>query len=790
MPTIQEVQDFAISLNPWLEEEGIDEDQKTARVEAVSRIVQAYQEDSTRLNLSGLSITSLPAEIGNLVKLTELDLSDNRLTTLPERIGDLTALTDLNLSLNQLTTLPESIGGLTALTYLNLYGNQLTTLPERIGDLTALTNLNLSHNRLNTLPEQIGDLTALTYLNLYGNQLTTLPERIWDLTALKVLSLGRNQLTTIPERIGNLTALTDLNLHGNQLTTLPERIGDLTALTNLSLSFNRLTALPESIGGLNALRYLYLSHNQLTTLPERIGNLTALTNLYLSGNQLTTLPERIGNLTALTMLYLQRNQLTSLPNSIFTNPARTSEIDIPAENNRFLAAEASRLNTLAQQNPLVRLGISIHELPVAAFAPEAIINEIITQSLGDAAVTESDFKMSRSILANTSLGGFHTFLGQCTRTASWEAEGETKKNLCKALYGIMQKIDQNPDLAETVNLTSIGSDTSCGDRVAITLAQLQIATMFDGKKPEEMDLVEMYKYAEANAVVKFLNDKAAERFAPRRTDAARALAPNGTDAVETYLAYYHVLPMVGIQITGIDMLFRFCANVTDEHLKSAKAELERESSVESLTHQQYLTFKAMADDENFQAIPFVKDARSEGKIEEEALHKKLEAALLGGTSGEAEKQSKEIEKKRIDLIVKNLAKSYQVSLSPESVTTSQTEVITSEEAKERSYKYDYEDEESRSSSEERPSFIQEAGGTAAKEREATAEITEASRERAEEPRVGETARETFMKRVCDSLSNTFGSSSSRVYPDSSVRNATSAPQPLTSKRNKVTPSRE
>jgi hypothetical protein len=349
------------------------------------------------------------------------------------------------------------------------------------------------------------------------------------------------------------------------------------------------------------LRYLYLNHNQLTTIPEQIGNLAALTSLYLNSNELTKLPERIGNLTALTKLYLYDNQLTSLPNSIFTNPARTSDIDIPAEYNRFLAAEASRLNTLAQQNPRVRLGISIHELPVAARAaatttPTAIIDEIITQSLGEAAVTESDFKMSRSILANTSLGGFHTFLGQCTRTAAWQKGEETKKNFCKALYGIMQKVDQKPDLAETVNLISIGSDETCGDRVAITLAQLQIATMFDGKKPEQMDLVEMYKYAEANAVVKFLNDKAAERFAPRRTAAAIALAPNGTDAVETYLAYYHVLPMVGIQITGIDMLFRTCANVTDEHLKSAKEELEIGSSVKSLTHQQYLTFLAIADD--------------------------------------------------------------------------------------------------------------------------------------------------------------------------------------------------
>jgi len=664
-----------------------------------------------------------------------------------------------------LSSLPEQIGDLTDLTSLNLGDNQLTTLPERIGNLTALTSLDLNHNQLTTLPEQIGNLTALTFLNLSNNQLTTLPERIGNLTALTSLDLGSNQLTTIPEQIGNLTALTSLDFDGNQLTTILEQIGNLTALT-----------------------FLNLSNNQLTTIPEQIENLTALTFLILSNNQLTTIPEQIGNLTALKALYLDGNQLTSLPDSIFTNSARTSEIDISANNNRFLAAEALRLNALTQQNPLVRLGISIYEPHVAARAaadttPTAIINEIITQSLGEAAVTESEFTMSRSILANTSLDGFHTFLGQCSRTKAWQAEGETKKTLCTALYGIMQKIDQNPDLAETVNLTSIGSDESCGDRVALTLAQLQIATMFDGKKPEEMGLVEIYKYAEANAVVNFLNDKAAERFAPGRTAAAIALAPNGTDEIETYLAFYHVLPMVDIKITGIDMLYRFCANVTEEHLKSAKAELERGSSIESLTHQQYLTFAAIADDKNFQEIPFVKEARSKGKTEEEALHDKLEAALLGGNSGEAEKQAQEILQEQKNLTVKNLAKSYQVSLSAESVTASQTKDIASEEEKYKS------DSEEFRPSEERPSSHQASHqgvvGAAAEEGEETAAITEASRERAEDPRVGATARRTFTGQVCDSLSNPFRSSKKKARPDPSMSSTTSDAQPLTNKRNKL-----
>jgi|GEM_PF-1441226 len=112
-------------------------------------------------------------------------------------------------------------------------------------------------------------------------------------------------------------------------------------------------------------------------------------------------------------------------------------------------------------------------------------------------------------------------------------------------------------------------------------------------------------------------------------------------------------------------------------------------------------------------------------------------------------------------------------LKTKSVTASPAEVIASKETEERSYKSDYEDSRS---SEERSSSHQGDGGAAA-----------------EEPRVvGATASRTFLGRVCDSLSSTFRSSS-RVYPDSSVRTTTSAAQPLTnkgSKGNKVTPSRD
>ena len=317
--------------------------------ELLEVIDRAYQDQVEELDLSGLDLTELPPEIGNLTQLKTLILGKwengkghvgNQLTTLPAEMANLTHLQTLRIAGNQLKTLPRVlsklrnlrelnlaenslkslpkniIGSLSNLTELCLYENQLMTLPEAIGQLSALTTLDLRHNQLTTLSDAIGILSALTTLDLGDNRLTTLPDSIGTLSTLTTLYLFDNRLTTLPDSIGNLSALTTLYLLGNQLTTLPNSIGNLSALTELYLFDNRLTTLPDSIGNLSALTTLYLLGNQLMTLPDSIGNLSALTELYLSDNQLTMLPEAIGQLTALTTLALSNNPLTTLPQGL------------------------------------------------------------------------------------------------------------------------------------------------------------------------------------------------------------------------------------------------------------------------------------------------------------------------------------------------------------------------------------------------------------------------------------------------------------------------------------------
>ncbi|MDA0591602.1 MAG: hypothetical protein O3C17_26815, partial [Planctomycetota bacterium] len=71
------------------------EEAEVAYREAEQRIAEAAREKAAVLNLSGLGLTSVPPEIGQLARLTRLDLDNNQLTSVPPEIGQLARLTTL-----------------------------------------------------------------------------------------------------------------------------------------------------------------------------------------------------------------------------------------------------------------------------------------------------------------------------------------------------------------------------------------------------------------------------------------------------------------------------------------------------------------------------------------------------------------------------------------------------------------------------------------------------------------------------------------------------------------------
>ncbi len=283
---------------------------------ALERIEIARLENATELDLSGLTLSTLPEEVSHLTSLTDLDLNNNQLTTLSPVMSQLTNLKELYLNSNQLIKLPEVVGQLTNLTILTLTSNQLMTLPEVVGQLINLKTLSIANNKLTALPEVVGQLINLERLYLDSNKLTTLPEVIGQLTNLERLYLDSNKMTILPEVMGRLINLTELWLDKNQLITLPEVFSQLINLRTIRLDNNLLTTLPTVIGQLKNLKRLRLNGNQLTTLSEVAGNLTNLETLWINGNQLTTFPEAIIRLINLQRLRIADNQIITLPKSI------------------------------------------------------------------------------------------------------------------------------------------------------------------------------------------------------------------------------------------------------------------------------------------------------------------------------------------------------------------------------------------------------------------------------------------------------------------------------------------
>nr|WP_052435836.1 leucine-rich repeat domain-containing protein [Neochlamydia sp. EPS4] len=232
--------------------------------------IERYGKDITSLDLTGIGLTYLPSEIGQLSKLQRLFIGYNQLTTVPAEIGRMSQLQELDLSHNQLTSLPAEIGQLSKLQTLDLNQNQLITLPTEIEQLSELQWLYLNQNQLTSLPAEIGRLSQLQTLYLNHNQLTALPTEIGQLSQLQGLYLYQNHLTSLPVEIGRLSQLQWLDLNQNQLTSLPTEIGQLSQLQTLELNQNQLTSLPAEIGQLSQLKWFELAENPLKDINEKI----------------------------------------------------------------------------------------------------------------------------------------------------------------------------------------------------------------------------------------------------------------------------------------------------------------------------------------------------------------------------------------------------------------------------------------------------------------------------------------------------------------------------------------
>lgn len=245
------------------------------------------------LNLKGLGLASLPAEIGRLGFLHHLHLDGNPLKSLPPALDSLQSLQSLSL---------ERV--------------PMDTLPDVVTRLAGLQHLHLGKTGLKDLPASLARLTVLSTLRLDSNGLTQFPSVLTKLPNLRDLELGKNSLRALPTEIGDMLELRGLSIHDNALDSLPESFGRLRKLIRLWAYRNRIQKLDASFGGLVSLEVLHLESNLLDSLPSRLGDLASLRLLAIGDNRLATLPEAVTRLKPVDGLSLWNNRLCSVPEPI------------------------------------------------------------------------------------------------------------------------------------------------------------------------------------------------------------------------------------------------------------------------------------------------------------------------------------------------------------------------------------------------------------------------------------------------------------------------------------------
>ncbi|MCR9289046.1 MAG: leucine-rich repeat domain-containing protein [Bacteroidetes bacterium] len=270
--------------------------------QSFSKILKEYNEETGKLDLSGLYLKKIPIEIKGLSHLQEVNLSNNEITDFSV-LQSLKNLTKLNVSGNKISdvTWLSKLGNLKSL---NLSKNHIPNI-EELETLSSLTHLNLKRNRLRNV-EPLKKLTQLQSLNLDNNIIKNF-DSLSDLTLLTLLILSKNKIKDI-SFLQNLTNLTNLNLESNSLIQI-DALEKIVSLDHLNLRSNKISNISCLRNHLN-LNLLNLSNNEISDI-SHLKRCQNLKSLILSRNEISDI-SILSNLEQLKKINLSRNKIEIL----------------------------------------------------------------------------------------------------------------------------------------------------------------------------------------------------------------------------------------------------------------------------------------------------------------------------------------------------------------------------------------------------------------------------------------------------------------------------------------------
>ncbi|XP_015959173.1 leucine-rich repeat receptor protein kinase HPCA1 [Arachis duranensis] len=270
----------------------------------------------------------LSQNIGSFSELDTLDLSYNKDLTgpLPAEIGNLKKLTKLSLvGCGFNGQIPDQIGSLPQLVFLSLNSNNFSgRIPSSIGNLANLNWLDLTENEIGgEIPVSPGLDTLLKaqHFHLGKNKFSgEVPSQLFSSgMALLHLLLDNNQLTgEIPDTIGLVQNLTLIRFENNTLSGLvPQSLNNLTNVADLILCNNKLEGPLPNLTGMSSLKYLDLSSNAFdsTDFPQWLLTMKNLTTLRMQEANLSgQIPAGFFSLPSLQYVVLSENQLNGTLN--------------------------------------------------------------------------------------------------------------------------------------------------------------------------------------------------------------------------------------------------------------------------------------------------------------------------------------------------------------------------------------------------------------------------------------------------------------------------------------------
>lgn len=147
------------------------------------------------LDLSGNSLSTLPADFGKLAKLKIAFFSDNQFTELPKVLSDCPQLEMIGFKSNQISSVPEeSLPDQTR--WLILTNNQISELPKSIGNCYRLQKCALAGNKIKVLPEEMANCKNLELLRVSANHLEEFPTCLTSLSKLSWLAISGNNFNS------------------------------------------------------------------------------------------------------------------------------------------------------------------------------------------------------------------------------------------------------------------------------------------------------------------------------------------------------------------------------------------------------------------------------------------------------------------------------------------------------------------------------------------------------------------------------------------------------------------